>query len=126
MSLDPVKSVVSINGLNFAQAKIRQPDDFGIEKYDLSKSGRLASGRMVMDIVAKKRKFTFAYKVISGREMDLLLSAIDTYTAFFPIVYIENGVEKSAIVYSGAKKAKKFRTDGVWYWKDFTFDLIEQ
>ena len=105
---------------------VKTPSDFGIEKYNLTKSGRVASGRMMIDLVAKKRKFTFAYEVISGKDLDVLLSVIDTEKMFFPLQYEENGVTKTATVYAGAIKAKKWRTDGVWYWKGVTFDLIEQ
>ena len=38
---------------------IKEPTDFDVEKYKLSKSGRVASGKMTMEIIAKKKKFNF-------------------------------------------------------------------
>lgn len=114
--------VVSINGVT----GIKQPTDMGLEDYDLTKSGRLANGDMTIDLVAKKRKFTFSYEVLSGKQMELIMSAINTTTMLFEFVYNENGKQKSAIVYRGAIKRTKFRTDGVWYWKNVSFDLIER
>lgn len=105
---------------------IKQPTKFDIEKYNLTKSGRVASGLMKMEIIAKKRKFLFQYDVISGTDLDTILGVIDTNTAFFTIGYKENEVAKTATVYSGAISATRFRTDGKWYWKDVKFDLIEQ
>ena len=105
---------------------IKKPKDFKISKFNLTKSGRVASGKMVMDLIAKKRKFEFSYEVLSGPELDTILAVIDTDTMFFTISYVENDVEKSATVYVGEISHKKFRTDGVWYWKDVSFNLIEQ
>lgn len=115
------RMVVSINGVS-----VKQPTDFSIERYDLTKSGRVASGKMTMELVAKKRKFLFSYEVMSGTDLDKIRSAIDTEKMFFPLVYIENGVEYHVQVYRGALKYRRFRTDGVWYWKNVQFDLIEQ
>ena len=36
---------------------IKRPSAFKISRYYLTKSGRLSSGKMTADIVAKKRKF---------------------------------------------------------------------
>lgn len=119
MSSTPM--VVSLGGV-----AIKQPTDLEIELYDLTKSGRLGSGKMVIDIIAKKRKFNFTYEVLSGAELEKIKSVIDSMNPFVTLVYIENGVQKSAVVYRGALKYRRFRTDGVWYWKNVTFSLIEQ
>lgn len=112
--------------LKLNDTTIKKPKDFKISKFNLTKSGRVASGKMVMDLVAKKRKFEFSYEVLSGPELDTILSIIDTDAMFFTISYVENGTEKSATVYVGEISHKRFRTDGVWYWKDVSFNLIEQ
>lgn len=113
--------VKSINGV-----KVKQPSDFSVERYDLTKSGRVASGKMTIDIIAKKRKFILAYEVIAGPALTTLKNAVDSYNPFFDLVYIENNVEYTVRVYRGAMKYTRFRTDGVWYWKNLAFDLIEQ
>jgi hypothetical protein len=113
--------VKSVNGI-----VIKEPTDFEIERYNLTKSGRLANGDMTIDLVAKKRKFKFAYEVVSGPQLDKIREAIDSNTMIFPLVFVENGIEYTAQVYAGAPKYRKFRTDGVWYWKNLTFDLIEK
>lgn len=105
---------------------IKKPKSFRISKYNLTKSGRVASGKMVMDLIAKKRKFELSYDVISGTDWNTILNIIDSQTMFFTLTYTENNAEKTATVYVGEISADKFRTDGVWYWKNVTFNLIEQ
>lgn len=106
---------------------VKQPSDLSLETYNLTKSGRVASGKMTMEIIAKKRKFLFTYEVLSGPEFDKIRNAIDHPDhAFFDLVYRDNNVQKRARVYAGAIKARRFRTDGIWYWKNVSFDLIEQ
>lgn len=105
---------------------IKRPSNLGFERYNLTKSGRVASGKMTMDIIAKKRKFTFAYDVISGNELDKLLEIIDSNQAFFNLTYEHNGKRESAVVYAGSIKYDRFRINGGWYYKGLTFDLIEQ
>ena len=113
--------ILRINGTN-----IKTPHNFEIEKYKLTKAGRVASGKMTMDVIAKKRKFIFEYEVLSGRDLDTIVNIIDGNDAFYTLEYEENGVLKTATVYPGAIKAVKFRTDGIWYWKNVHFALIEQ
>lgn len=114
----------SINGVS-----IKEPDVFQISRFNLTKSGRLASGLMTMDFVAKKRKFFFTYNVISSKEMKKILDLIDTEEMFFLLGYYENGEYKEATCYVGEIPSEKFRTapvGGLWYWKNFNFNLIEQ
>lgn len=105
---------------------IKEPSELQIQEFKLTKSGRVASGKMTMDIIAKKRKFFFTYNVLSGPELDAIMAIVQDGPAFFTLQYNQNGVEKSATVYAGAPKMTKFRTDGKWYWKNVQFDLIEQ
>lgn len=117
--------VLKINGRD-----IRKPSGFQISSYNLTKSGRVASGLMVMDLVAKKRKFFFTYDIIDSRSMDLILSLIDGSAMFFTLTYEENNRVQTATVYVGEIPRERFRTrdktTSVWYWKNFNFNLIEQ
>lgn len=114
-------SLIKLNGV-----EIKTPDQFSISRFNLTKSGRTANGMMTMDLVAKKRKFNIGYTVISGKELNKILDIIDTDEMFFTIEYQESGVTKTATVYVGEIPTELFRTDGVWYWKNVTFSLIEQ
>jgi hypothetical protein len=105
---------------------IKAPSAFSIERYNITKSNRLASGTMVMDLIAKKRKFLLQYTVLGGEDLSLLLSIIDTSAMFFSIEYFEADSMCTKTVYCGPIKYTRFRTDAGWYWKDVSFDLIEQ
>jgi len=105
---------------------IKNPTEFTIQKFKLTKAGRVASGKMTMDVIAKKRKFSFVYDVLSGRDLETITGILYNDDAFYTLGYEENGEQKTATVYVGAINAQKYRADGVWYWKDVTFDLIEQ
>jgi len=105
---------------------IKTPTSFNISRFKLSKAERVASGKMVMDIVARKRKFSLSYTVLSGADLKTILDILDTDTAFFAFTYTdEDGAAKSATVYPGAIAQDKFRSTP-WYWKNVKFDLIEQ
>lgn len=106
--------------------RIKTPQEFSISKFNLTKSGRVASGKMTMELIAKKRKFFFTYEVLSGKDLDTILSVIDSNKMFFKIQYTENNVIKNATVYVGEISQEKFRTHMGWYWKNVTFNLIEQ
>lgn len=114
---------IRVNGV-----RIKQPTNFSISHYNLTKSGRVASGKMTMDLVAKKRKLFLEYAVMSGAEMDQILSLIDGTDMFFTVEYVENGVEKSMVAYVGEISRKKHRAGGLggWYWTDVSFNFIEQ
>jgi len=105
---------------------IRNPTSFETELYKLTKAGRLASGKMVMDVIAKKRKFNLTYDVLSGPDLDTITSILFNDSAFYEFEYVENGEVKTATVYVGAIKYNRFRSDGKWYWKNVEFALIEQ
>ncbi|MNT64553.1 hypothetical protein D3C71_234990 [compost metagenome] len=107
---------------------IKPPSDFNYEYYNLTKSGRVASGKMTMEIVAQKRKFSFSYAVMAGADMAKLKSLIfNASVPFFTLEYDDESGPNVAVVYSGAIKATRFRTGGMgWYYKNVTFDLIEQ
>lgn len=105
---------------------IKQPAKCSIERYNLTKPGRVTSGLMTMDLVAKKRKFLFEYPVISKVDFEAILDIIDTDEMFFELQYTENDVVKTATVYVGHIPSERFRTNMGWYWKNVNFNLIEQ
>jgi hypothetical protein len=121
MGLQPSGVNLKIDGVS-----IKEPHFWNVEDYNLTKNGRVANGKMTMELVAQKRKFNVKYDVISGPDLDLIASKISGTKMFFLVEYLDNGVQKSATCYSGAIHKDKFRTDGKWYWKNVEFALIEQ
>lgn len=117
-----MKTNFKINGV-----AIKRPSAFKISRYVLTKSGRLANGKMTAEIVAKKRKFFFTYDAIDAPDAEKILNLIwESGEFFFTLEYVENNQTKSARVYAGEIPADLHRTGDVWVWKNFNFNLIEQ
>lgn len=116
------KRVIKINDI-----QIKNPHDFKISRFNLTKSGRTSSGKMTMDIIAKKRKFEFKYEVISGKHLKEILDIVDSDEPFFELEYPDvNGEQQTATVYAGAIPYEHFRRFSGEYWKGLAFSLIEQ
>ena len=107
---------------------IKNPSSFKIERYNVTNLERLADATMVGDLIAKKRKFYFTYAAIKGGDLDNILEAIwETNELFFKLGYMENGVKKTATVYSGSIPTELHSAKSTdWVWKNVTFDLIER
>lgn len=108
---------------------IKNPDTFKIERYNVTTMKRLANADMVGDLIAKKIKLYYTYDAISGEELDKILDAIwNTNSIFFPVVYMDNGVERTIKVYSGSIPAELHRAGKTsnWVWKNVSFNLIER
>jgi hypothetical protein len=112
---------LTINGTT-----IKTPTKFNVERYPLTKSGRVASGKMTAEIIAWKRKFNFEYASMTATELATITNIIisDT-TFFFTLGFQENGVSKTATVYPGAIPYELLRAD-TWQLTDVSFSLIEQ
>lgn len=112
---------VKINGI-----AIKNPTSWDVEEYKLTKAGRVATGDMTMDVIAKKRKFNLSYEVLSGKDLEAIRNILYSDDSFYTLEYEDDNLLRSAIVYVGAITRSRFRTDGVWYWRDVQFSLIEQ
>ena len=112
--------------INNTKIKTPKPGDFSIERYNLTKSSRLANGFMMIELIAKKRKFLFRYPVISGPELNNILSLIDGTDMGFTFSYWENNTLKYAHCYAGHIPSQLWRRDGPWVWRDVNFDIIER
>lgn len=113
--------LLKINGV-----PLKNPTDLKRSTHNLSNSGRVASGLMTLEIVARKAKLEVGYDVMSGNDFDKLNSLIDNGVPFFTVEHLNNGRYEKFTMYTGAIHAEKFRQHMGWYWKSVSFDLIEQ
>jgi hypothetical protein len=117
--------MLKINGV-----EIKVPSALKIQRFNLTKSGRVASGLMSMDLIAKKVKLEVNYEVLSGTEVRKIRDLIDGNDIFFDITFEEeDGTLKTITGYAGAIDMDKYRTPrqgGGWYWKNVSFALIER
>ena len=112
---------------------IKNPSSFDMEYYTLTQSTRVANGDMVMDFVANKRKFNLSYEAIQSQDLNKIIDILWTRLAttkqcFLTLSYLDDGVEKSATVYSGSipKNLHRATTGKTWTWKDVKISLIEK
>lgn len=116
------------SNFKFNGVQVKNPSDFNIERYNVTTLTRVASAKMVGELVAKKRKFLFTYNAITASDLQVILDAIwETNSLFFPLEYMENNVTKVAVVYAGAILSQLHNAAvSDWVWKNLEFDLIEQ
>lgn len=105
---------------------IKPPTSCEIQKFKLTKSSRVANGDMKMDLIAKKIKLLLVYDAIAGAQLALIESILYADDVFFTIEYDDGVTTQTKTMYVGDIGYKKFRSGGAWYWKDLTFDLIQQ
>lgn len=113
--------MIKINGV-----PIKEPTNQSLERYNLTKAGRVASGLMTLDLVAKKRKLLISYTVLSGAEMATILDLIDTDEMFFEVQFDDHKGLHTIECYVGAIPSDYFRKTMGWYYKNVEFSLIER
>lgn len=118
-----MQQTITISGVVI---KTPKPNELEIDSYNITKSARVASGKMMSDFIAKKAKLQFNYAMISSIDRKTILDVINTNTIFFPVTYVEDNVILTKTVYVGDISGTLVRTGSIWYWVNFKFDLIEQ
>jgi hypothetical protein len=79
------------------EVEIPTPEAVHIEEVELAREGRTASGRLVADVLAVKRKFTLRYAALSNGAVAALRAV---YAAHLTLnfIYPEAGGTESALV----------------------------
>lgn len=110
-----------IDGVN-----LKSPKDFSREKYKITKSKRLASGNMSAQYITQKHKILVKYDILSGTDLDTFMKLYDQEKFFYTVEYDYLNIVRKYTMYPGSLKYKDFRRDGIWYWKNVSFDFIER
>jgi hypothetical protein len=107
---------------------IKSPTALKHGKFRLSKSGRLASGLMTMDIIAIKRRIDLSWEVISGKQMSNILDLLDANT-FYTIEFPDPKdpfKQSTMTAYVGDVNLEYLRSDFDRVWKNITLPFIER
>lgn len=114
--------------LYIAGVKVHDPADVKVSRYDLSKAGRTASGKMTMDIVrAGVRRVDVTWRNIPDAELQKILSLLANHKPFFTLQYPDAGGQKTMTCYVGDIVTSLYHTiGGVRYWSDVSIPFIEQ
>lgn len=85
-------------GLPGYEQNIPRPDSFKISPIKIERAERTASGRLVKDVIAKKKQFQLSYKGLDAQTTTMLEDLYYDIEGFLSFVYESNGIEKNAIV----------------------------
>ena len=113
--------------LKIAGITVKAPTELKVGRFDLSKSARTASGKMVMDIIATKRRVDVVWKMLPDDELKKILDVINANKPFFYLTYPDTGGSKTMTCYAGDIITSLWHTNnGVRYWEDVSIGFIEQ
>jgi len=113
--------------LKIAGITVKAPTELKVGRFDLSKSSRTASGKMVMDIIATKRRVDVVWKMLKDSELQQILDLITANKPFFLLEYPDAGGTKTMTCYAGDILTSLWHTkNGIRYWEEVSIAFIEQ
>ena len=113
--------------LKIAGITVKAPTELKVGRFDLSKSGRTASGKMVMDIIATKRRVDVVWKMVPDSELQTIIDTITANKPFFSLEYPDTRGSKTMTCYAGDIITSLWHTkNGVRFWEDVQISFIEQ
>ncbi len=113
--------------LKIAGITVKAPTELKVGRFDLSKSGRTASGKMVMEIIATKRRVDAVWKMLPDDELQKIIDTIAANKPFFTLEYPDAGGTKTMTCYAGDIVTSLWHTkNGVRYWEEVSIPFIEQ
>ncbi len=113
--------------LKIAGTTVKTPSDLKVGRFDISKSERASSGKMVMEIIATKRRVDVVWKMITDNELQKIIDTITANKPFFVLEYPDAGGSKTITCYSGDIVTSLWHTkNGVRYWEEVNIAFIEQ
>ena len=113
--------------LKIAGVSVKAPTDLKIGRFDLTKSGRTASGKMVMEVIATKRRVDVVWKMLPDNELQKIIDTITANKPFFSLEYPDAGGTNTMTCYAGDIITSMWHTkNGIRYWEDVSIPFIEQ
>ena len=113
--------------LKIAGVSVKAPTDLKIGRFDLTKSNRTASGKMMMELIATKRRVDCVWAMITDNELQVIIDTITANKPFFSLEYPDAGSSQTMTCYSGDIVTSLWHTkNGVRYWEEVSVGFIEQ
>ncbi len=113
--------------LKIAGITVKAPSELKVGRFDLTKSGRTASGKMVMELIATKKRVDITWKMLPDNELQKIIDTIAANKPFFSLEYPDAGGTKTMTCYSGDIVTSLWHTkNGVRYWEEVSIAFIEQ
>jgi hypothetical protein len=113
--------------LKIAGTTVKAPTELKIGRFDLTKSSRTASGKMVMELIATKKRVDITWKMLPDNELQKIIDTITSNKPFFSLEYPDAGGTKTMTCYAGDINTSLWHTkNGVRYWEEVSIGFIEQ
>ncbi len=113
--------------LTIAGVTIKTPSELKIGRFDITKSSRTGSGKMVMDIIAPKKRVDVTWKMIADSDLETIINTITANKPFFSLEYPDAGGMVTITCYAGDINTSLWHTKGgVRYWSEVSIPFIEQ
>ena len=113
--------------LKIAGVTVKTPSELKVGRFDLTKSNRTASGKMMMELIATKRRVDVVWKMLTDSELQTIIDTITSNKPFFVLEYPDAGGSKVMICYAGDIVTSLWHTkNGVRYWEEVSVGFIEQ
>ena len=113
--------------LKIAGVTVKTPTQLKVGRFDITKSNRTASGKMMMELIATKRRVDVVWKMLTDSELQTIIDTITAHKPFFSLEYPDTGGSKSMTCYAGDIVTSLWHTkNGVRYWEDVQISFIEQ
>ena len=111
--------------ITLSSTVVKNPNKIDYAWYNITEAERTADGTMHITLIAKKRKWTLNYTVLTQTEKEAIMDIIDSSSMVFTFKCYNGTTQESASVYVGEISGTPWVVSGEWKWKDFQFALIE-
>ena len=113
--------------LKIAGVTVKTPSELKVGRFDITKSNRSASGKMMMELIATKRRVDVVWKMIPDNELKKIIDTIAANKPFFALEYPDAGGTKTMTCYAGDIVTSLWHTkNGIRYWEEVSIAFIEQ
>ena len=113
--------------LKIAGVTVKTPSELKVGRFDITKSNRAASGKMMMELIATKRRGDVVWKMLPDSDLKLIIDTITANKPFFSLEYPDAGGAKTMTCYAGDIVTSLWHTkNGVRFWEEVSIGFIEQ
>lgn len=114
--------------LYIAGVRVADPAECKVSRFDLTKSNRTASGRMVMEVVrAGVRRVDVTWRYLRDPDLEEILDLLAANKPFFSLQYEDAGGLATMTAYVGDISYTPWHRgqDGVRIWEEVSMPFIE-
>lgn len=113
--------------LTIAGVPVANPAEIKISRFDLTKSNRTASGRMVMEVVrAGVRRVDVTWRYLPDSDLKTILDVLAANKPYFQVTFPGPSGTETMTAYAGDVTTTLWHTrGGVRYWSEVSVPFIE-